>query len=153
KRRTDALGIRTLLVMQHGAGVILTYEAPRQPALRVEACARLMGIQVVDEFATLKAIATADRAALASYYVMHGDIYGHMSARGNERVAGLAAEALGEPPAAGSADAYAADTVQPGDGANLLPAPQDADRISAGAAFASFTPISAGTATAGVYRL
>src|SRR5262245_52776777 len=92
-------GIVTWLVMQHGADVIRKFDSPRAEALAVESCAREMGIHVIDEFDSLKAVYRANPEQLKAYYVMrnNGHTFGHMSSRGNENIASLIAQALKEP--------------------------------------------------------
>jgi hypothetical protein len=153
KRQTDAQAIRTILVMQHGSSIILNLDEPRGAALRVEACARAMGIQVVDEFDTLKAIAKADPAAFAQHYVSTAGTLGHMSARGNALVAGLIAKALSEPPATGRAEGFVEARYEPGDGTNLLRASESAQWTVSGTAFASLTRVRDVRADGSVYRL
>jgi hypothetical protein len=94
KRRGDADGVRLLLFMQHGWQMIAEYAQPSENAQRVTACARKVGIEVVDQFDTLRAIAMADRDALRDLYVKEGDGYGHMSSKGNQHAAALLARAL-----------------------------------------------------------
>src|SRR5262249_39156425 len=76
KARTEALGIRTLLVIQYGAGIIRLLDGPPGEAMIVTSCAVAMGIQIVDEFESIKAIYRANPDKLRSYYVMHGDEFG-----------------------------------------------------------------------------
>lgn len=121
KRQTDADGVRTLLVMQHGGEIIRQFDAPRPQATQVQECARLIGIQVVDEFPALKAIQRQGPTALNPYYFMHGEQYGHMSAKGNELIASLIEAALHEATPSGVAENYAPAAFVPGDGKNLLP--------------------------------
>jgi hypothetical protein len=114
KRRTDALSIRTLLVVQYGSLLIEQDEQPPSDAQRVGECARFMGIQVVDEFATLRALFKSDRATFARLYVSGPTpTGGHMSATGNLRIAHLIADALKQPPTIGSTDASPAPAPAP----------------------------------------
>lgn len=153
KRKADASGIRMLLVMQYGSGAIQSWTAPSDDAVPINACARTMGIQVVDEFATLKAVYQQDRESLRNYYVMTGDAYGHMSARGNAHVAALIADALQQPAAAGRAEDYTPDRLVPGDGINLIARSESLRSVVAGAAFAALTPTEASVDGHAVYRL
>jgi hypothetical protein len=121
KARADGLGIRTLLVMQYGAQINSTFAAPTERAAQVEACASTMGIHVVDEFSTLNALFKADPAQIRSYYVMHGDTPGHMSAHGNAHIAQLIAAALAQPAVIGRADAWQPAALARTDGYNVLP--------------------------------
>lgn len=94
KRRTTEAGIRTLLFMQHGWQMIVDKDAPSTNAQQVSACAARLGIEVVDQFPPLRAIAAANRDALRDFYVREGDGYGHMSSQGNLHAAELLANAL-----------------------------------------------------------
>jgi hypothetical protein len=98
KRRTDAEGIRTLLFMQHGWHMIVDKDEPSENARQVSACASQLGIEVVDQFPSLRAIAAANRDGLRDLYVREGDGYGHMSSKGNQHAAGLLAHALSKAP-------------------------------------------------------
>jgi hypothetical protein len=141
KRIADREGIRTLLAMQHGAYILRDLDAPLDRALQVGACATAMGIQVVDEFDSLKAILRADPSQLAAHYVMTKGAPGHMSEGGNAHMAKLLAAALAGPPLVGSADGYAPAVLIAADGPNLFPA---IERLVIGAAYATFTADSAG---------
>jgi hypothetical protein len=94
KRRVDAEGIRMLLFMQHGWHMIVDKVAPSEHARLVSACAGRLGIEVVDQFPPLRAIAAANRDALREFYVREGDGYGHMSSKGNRHAAELLARAI-----------------------------------------------------------
>lgn len=152
KAQTDTDGIRTLLVMQHGGEVIRQLDAPQPQATQVDECARRVGIQVVDEFATLKDIQRRGTDALKPYYNMHGDVYGHMSPLGNALIASVIVAALKEPPAQGVAADYVPDAFIPGDGKNLIPTSEALDKVVGGSAIATFAPL-AKTSDPRVYRL
>jgi hypothetical protein len=153
KRRTDELGIRTLLVMQYGGDAIRAWTAPTGVAVPVKSCAADMGIQLVDEFESLKAVFTRDAEELKRYYVMTGTVYGHMSPHGNRHIAALIAHALGQPPVLGRAENYAIADFTPGSGQNLLRPSESLDTVFTGAAFASLTPVSNGSQGQRVFRL
>ena len=153
KARTDALGIRTLLVMQYGADAVRTWSEPSDDAVPVKACAQAMGIQVVDEFDSLKALYRTDPEALKAYYVMTGNVYGHMSALGNRHVAGLIAGALAEPPILGRAVDYTPERVEPGEGVNLLRSSESLKRALAGMTFATFSQTDQSMDGQRIYRL
>jgi hypothetical protein len=136
KRTADREGIRVLLAMQHGAYILRDLDSPLDRAIQVETCATAMGIQVVDEFNSLKAILRADPSLLAAHYVMTNGAPGHMSERGNAHMANLLAAALSGPPLIGSADSYVPEALIAADGPNLFP---DIDRLVVGAAYAAFT--------------
>ena len=95
KAQTDRDGIRVILFMQYHAPQIIDADRPSENARRVITCAGALGIRVVDQFAPLRAIETADPGALGDYYVEHeGELVGHMTAFGNEHAASILAEAL-----------------------------------------------------------
>ncbi len=94
KKQVDQQGIRMLLFMQYYAWFIYASDTAPNDARRVIACARAEGIQVVDHFPSLRAL--ADRSALRPYYMVYGDLHTHMSPKGNEHAAGLLAAALRE---------------------------------------------------------
>ena len=93
----DREKIRALLFMQYYAPSILeNEEAPEDPR-QVMACARELGYEVVDQFASLKALARADMEAMRRYYWVDTDrvLYRHMNRAGNEHAAQLLQKALG----------------------------------------------------------
>ncbi len=96
KQRTDRDGIRMLLFLQHYAAAILEEDEPSDNAQAVSACARDMGIQVVDQFASLRAVVDKKREALRAYYVAGASDFTHMSSAGNRHAAQLLAKALGD---------------------------------------------------------
>jgi hypothetical protein len=96
KQRADADGIRVLLFMQYPWRMVVEKEEPSEDAKKVTACATTMGIEVVDQFAGLRAIAVISRAALRALFVDEDKDYGHMSSGGNENAAELLARALGK---------------------------------------------------------
>ena len=93
KRRTDADGIRLLLFMQHGQRVVTQKEHPGEDAKKVAQCATTTGIEVLDQFETLRAMAFATRDGLR-------DLYGKglMSAKGNRHAAELLARTIDKQP-------------------------------------------------------
>jgi hypothetical protein len=56
KEQTDKEGIRVLVFLQYYATLVLSSETPGPSSLAVAACARTMGIRVVDQFASLRSI-------------------------------------------------------------------------------------------------
>jgi hypothetical protein len=62
---------------------------PPADARQVMACAERLGIEVVDHFASLKAMAMKDSDALKNYYIVYGDTFTHMNGMGNEHAADL----------------------------------------------------------------
>jgi hypothetical protein len=96
KQRTDRDRIRMLLFLQHYAASILEADEPSGNAQAVSACATKLGIQVVDQFASLRAIVDKKREALRAYYVAGATDFTHMSSDGNKHAAQLLAKALGD---------------------------------------------------------
>jgi hypothetical protein len=94
KARADRDGIRMLAFFQHYAPQIIENDAPSANARRVAACATAAGIQVVDQFPSLRAIARQDAKALWAHYVTHGHHYTHMTPKGNQHAARLLAATL-----------------------------------------------------------
>lgn len=89
KKTLDQQKIRTLLFMQYYAPVVMMNDRPPEDARQVMACAERLGIEVVDHFASLKAIAMKDSGALRNYYMVYGDTFTHMNGEGNEHAADL----------------------------------------------------------------
>jgi hypothetical protein len=118
KAQTDRDGIRVLLFMQHHAPQIIDADRPSANARRVVACAAAAGIRAVDQFASLRAIERARPNSMPEYYVHGGDLFGHMTAKGNEHAAKLLALALADwlPAAAGSSPAAATPPPRAADG-------------------------------------
>lgn len=96
KQRTDRDGVRLVVLLQYYAASIIEEGEPTEHAQGVAACAKQQGIQLVDQFASLRALVEKDANALRPYYMIDGKIFTHMSAKGNEHAAQLLAKALGE---------------------------------------------------------
>jgi len=99
KDDADSYGARLLMLMQYG-GPLRLQSAPPPFAANVMRCARAAGIQTVDEFESLHAIAQRSIDEFKQLYVMVDDPaqpYGHMSALGNAHIAALLDAALREP--------------------------------------------------------
>jgi len=94
KKQADQSNTRMLLFMQYYAAIIVENEKPTENALRVMACAASAGIEVVDQFGPLRAVAAADPNAVWSYYITKGEMYTHMTSKGNEHAAELLAKAV-----------------------------------------------------------
>jgi len=95
KAQADKESIRTLLFMQHYAPLVLSSDRISPAARGVTACAQAMGIRVVDQFASLRAITlTGPPNVMREYYWFYDDVYGHMTAKGNEHAASLLYPAL-----------------------------------------------------------
>jgi hypothetical protein len=97
KNRTEADGVRLLLFMQHNEYLILAGDRPSDNARRVVACAEAVGIRVVDQFASLRAILVADPSKVRDYYLQEEwEGLGHMTPQGNQHAAALLAKALAD---------------------------------------------------------
>jgi hypothetical protein len=95
KTRTDQDGIHMMLVLQYYATLILESDRPGPHSRAVAACARNIGIRVVDQFAPLHAIVAAGGPTIIrDYYWFNDGIFGHMTAKGNEHAASLVEPAL-----------------------------------------------------------
>lgn len=92
----DREKIRALLFMQYYAPTILENDEPPEEPRQVMACARQLGYEVVDHFASLKALARQDKEAMRRYYWVNTDrvFYRHMNRTGNEHAAKLLQKAL-----------------------------------------------------------
>jgi lysophospholipase L1-like esterase len=97
KSRADQDSIHMILVLQYYATLILESDRPGPYSQAVAACARDIGIRVVDQFAPLHAIvAVGGPAIIRDYYWLTDGVFGHMTAKGNEHVANLIHAALGD---------------------------------------------------------
>lgn len=136
KAQADKAEVRVLLFMQYGSTNLLQLDKPPAIARQVMDCAAGAKIQVVDEFPTLRAILKADPKAVRDYYVMTGEVPGHMSSRGNLHAAQLLHAALtGAPPVFAPPKA---PTIAPG--TRATPPHEDLLRYAASAPIATFSP-------------
>jgi len=95
KAQADRENIRTILFMQYYAPLVLSSDRISPAAQGVTTCAEALGIRVVDQFASLRAITLAGPSdVMREYYWFYDDIYGHMTAKGNEHAASLLHPAL-----------------------------------------------------------
>jgi hypothetical protein len=95
KQQTDNQDVRLLLFLQYAGELVLEEPGIIQDMEHITKCAQKAGIQVVDQFAPLKALTKGDMDLVAEYYVVdQGEEYGHMSSKGNHHAAQLLAEAL-----------------------------------------------------------
>jgi hypothetical protein len=95
KNRTDQDGVNVMLILQYYATLILGSDRPGPHSQEVAACARDMGIRVVDQFAPLHAIVAAGGPnVIREYYWLTDGVYGHMTAKGNQHAANLIFAAL-----------------------------------------------------------
>jgi hypothetical protein len=93
KKQSQTMGYAVLYVMQYGGQQVIVGK-PSDFATKFEACAQAAGLQFVDDFDMLRAIADKGTEALQQEYIMQTGDYGHMSPSGNRLVAELVAEAL-----------------------------------------------------------
>jgi hypothetical protein len=89
KRQADAAGVRLLLFMQHGRIVLTLKEAPQEDASKVTQCAAAAGIEVVDQFRPLRALAVSDLAAFRGLYLKRA-----LSPKGNRQAAEMLVRAI-----------------------------------------------------------
>jgi len=95
KARADQDGIGMVVFLQYYAPLILNSDRPGPSSRGVAACAQTMGIRVVDQFASLRAIAAAGPPnVMRQYYWYYDGMFGHMTAKGNEHAANLIFPAL-----------------------------------------------------------
>jgi hypothetical protein len=94
KSRADQDGIHVMLVLQYYATLILWSDRPGPHSQAVGACAQDMGIRVVDQFASLRAIVAPNPDAIHDYYWFFDGVFAHMTAKGNEHAADLIHAAL-----------------------------------------------------------
>ena len=96
KQRTDEHQIRFLLFLQHGGELVLEEPVILPDMKKIAECAQKSGIQVVDQFAPLKAVTNGNPDLVAQYYSLDGEEFGHMTSKGNEHAAQLLAGVLKE---------------------------------------------------------
>ncbi|MCX7365092.1 MAG: GDSL-type esterase/lipase family protein [Alphaproteobacteria bacterium] len=91
--------VRTLVFLQYFAPTILENDEPPEDVRTVAACARHQGFEVVDQFASLKALTRQDPEALRRYYWVNSDavFYRHMNGQGNQHAAKLLKKAFADP--------------------------------------------------------
>jgi hypothetical protein len=95
-QQSKTMGYRVLYVVQYGGQQIKI--GPSSFAITFESCARTAGLQIIDDFAPLRAIADEGPEALQREYIMLNGDYSHMSAAGNRLVAEMVAKALEQNP-------------------------------------------------------
>jgi hypothetical protein len=95
KARTDSENVQLLVFLQYYATVVIGRERATYNIRRVSDCAKTAGIRVVDHLPPLRAIERAKPGSMSEYYNMYdGELYGHMTAKGNGHAAHLLAPAL-----------------------------------------------------------
>ena len=85
--------VRVLLFLQHSRTTVFERTEPGEDAKKVASCAALAGIEVADQFETLRSFAVANPGALDDLY-LEGDGFGQMTSTGNWHAADLVARAL-----------------------------------------------------------
>jgi hypothetical protein len=93
KGTADKAGAQVVVFMQHAQRTVAEQAEPGEDARKVAACARASGMEVVDQFQSLRAIASADPGALVNLYAQ-GYGLGEMTLEGNRRSAELLARAF-----------------------------------------------------------
>jgi hypothetical protein len=84
---TDRSNVRLVVVTQMtGPDLVQRTQAPANVQF-VETSAHAMGLQVIDTFPRLAALASQAPHAVDDYYVMHANAASHMNARGNAALA------------------------------------------------------------------
>lgn len=96
KQQTDANQIRFLLFLQYGGELVLEEPVILPDMKKITECAQKAGIQVVDQFAPLKAVTRGDPELVALYYTLDEEEFGHMTPKGNGHAAQLLGAALKE---------------------------------------------------------
>jgi hypothetical protein len=110
KKETDDGGIRLVVTMQYGGGTIISTSRPDGNVRLVEDCVSHLGIQLVDEFETLKSLSHERPDEFKSLYIPETDgTLGHKSHAGNLAVAKMVAAALAAPAPADNASRSATD--------------------------------------------
>ncbi|WP_088343294.1 MULTISPECIES: hypothetical protein [Rhodomicrobium] len=95
KQKTQEKGVRMLLFLQYGGEIVLEEPGIVPDMKIVTECAQKAGIQVVDQFAPLKALTHGTPDLVAEYYTQYENgEFGHMSSKGNEHAASVLAQAL-----------------------------------------------------------
>ncbi len=96
KQRTDDAQVRLLLLLQYSGELVLEEPYILNDMKKITECSQQVGIQVVDQFASLKALTHYDPDLVAQYYTLEGEEFGHMTPLGNEHAAQLLAAAMKE---------------------------------------------------------
>ncbi|NJM35976.1 MAG: hypothetical protein HC850_16260 [Rhodomicrobium sp.] len=99
KQTADKGQVRLLLFLQYGGDAVLKETGIGEDMQLVGDCAKAAGIEVADQFQSLKALTQGNADRVAEYYVFEDGEYGHMTSKGNAHAAALLAETLRrEPP-------------------------------------------------------
>jgi lysophospholipase L1-like esterase len=96
KQTADKRQTRLLLFLQYGGDAVLNETGIGEDMQLLTECAQQAGIEVADQFQSLKALTQGNPDRVAEYYVFENDEYGHMTSKGNAHAAELLAKALKE---------------------------------------------------------
>ena len=96
KQQTDDKQVRFLVFLQYGGELVLEEPVILNDMKQITECAQKAGIQVIDQFAPLKAVTHGNPDLVALYYSLYGEEFGHMTSKGNEHAAQLIASVLKE---------------------------------------------------------
>ena len=91
-KRAGGEGVRVLLLLQHARQTVFDRTEPRDEVKKVAACAAVAGIEVLDQFDSLRGLAIANPGAVNDLYLTDG--YAQMTSTGNWHTADLVARAL-----------------------------------------------------------
>jgi hypothetical protein len=94
KQQTDEKQIRMLLFLQYSGELVLEEPVIVPDMKAITECSQKLGIEVVDQFASLRALTKSTPELVALYYDLIDDEFGHMTAKGNEQAAQVLAAAL-----------------------------------------------------------
>lgn len=94
KQQADDNQVRFLLFLQYGGELVLEEPYIVDDMRKVTECSQKAGIQVVDQFESLKALTQGNPDLVALYYSVEDDEFGHMTSKGNEHAAQLLAGVL-----------------------------------------------------------
>ena len=98
KQEADDNQVRFLLFLQYGGEIVLEEPYIVDDMKKVTECSQKAGIQVVDQFESLKALTQGNPDLVALYYTVEDDEFGHMTPKGNEHAAQLLAGVLKQVP-------------------------------------------------------
>src|SRR5262249_32864968 len=85
--------MRVLVIMQYSAAELLTPRYPESMPLMLD-CARVRGLETLDSYQILHALATDDPARFKRLWQQQGDNYGPPSLEGNNFMGALVHKAL-----------------------------------------------------------
>jgi len=132
KKRTDQDDIRVLLSFQYVGATVMTETTRLTTDLLVEDCAKAMGIQVIDDFAQLRAMYLSDPEQFRAHYnISQNGVFGHKTSLGNLQVARNVKAALSEPPVTAPSPSPVVTRSEQNepDGKNLIARSEDLHKI------------------------